>query len=63
MRAASWSCLILTAFLCMTCPALPAAVLAIAAWMLTTPLAAAAALAATLVWMALRPERGRRAVR
>ncbi|WP_158712126.1 hypothetical protein [Streptomyces rimosus] len=59
MRVAAWSALILTWFLCLTCPALPAAVLTIAAWVLSTPMAAAAALAVTLVWMALRPERGR----
>ncbi|GCD40839.1 hypothetical protein GKJPGBOP_00492 [Streptomyces paromomycinus] len=63
MRPAAWPALILAGVLCVTCPALPAAVLAIASWVLFTPLAAAAALAVTLMWIAVRPEGERRMAR
>ncbi|WP_031189838.1 MULTISPECIES: hypothetical protein [Streptomyces] len=60
MRPAAWVALALTVALLVACPALlPAAVTAVG-WLLSTPLAAGAALAATLVWIAMRPETGRR---
>lgn len=63
MRPAAWPALILAGFLCMTCPALPAALLAVVSWVLFTPLAAATALAVTLIWIAVRPESERRVAR
>lgn len=68
MRPAAWIALALTGALLISCPqiltvGLPAAVAAVgiaAGWVLSTPLAAGAALAATLVWIAMRPDAGRR---
>ncbi|MFH8410729.1 hypothetical protein ACH4FX_39050 [Streptomyces sp. NPDC018019] len=60
MRPAAWVALALTVALVIACPALPAAAVAAVGWLLSTPLAAGAALAATLVWIAMRPDAGRR---
>lgn len=60
MRPAAWVALALTITLLVACPQLLPAAVAVTDWVLNTPLAAGAALAATLVWIAMRPETGRR---
>ncbi|KOT94504.1 hypothetical protein ADK70_12575 [Streptomyces rimosus subsp. pseudoverticillatus] len=60
MRPAAWVALALTVALLVACPQLLPAAFAAVDWLLNTPLAAGAALAFTLVWIAMRPEYGRR---
>ncbi|WP_030670605.1 hypothetical protein [Streptomyces rimosus] len=68
MRPAAWVAMALTVALVVACPQILTGGLFVAVaavgfavgWVLMTPLAAGAALAATLVWIAMRPETGRR---